>query len=75
MAGPDAAPAVGRRTLLPVPGGPGQPSGPTMRVCPQGLDDGGRRKAAGSRLDGTPHKGVPVMPPGSTAYGDRNRRK
>ncbi len=36
--GQDAAPAGGRRTLLPHSGGPGQPSDPTMRVCLQWLD-------------------------------------
>jgi len=46
--GPDAAPARGRRTLLPLPGGAGAPPGGTTAPCEELADGGPLRPARGS---------------------------
>jgi hypothetical protein len=63
----DAAPAGGRRTLLPHSGGPGQPSDPTMRVCLRWLDV--TRTMAGESWPGRVGLKPPVAASGSTAPG------
>ena len=53
MMEPDAAPAGGRRTLLPHPGGAGAPPGTTMSPCEELADGGrlGRPSRLGTRVD------------------------
>ncbi len=59
--------------VTPLPGGPGQPSGPITRARPKGLD-AAPAKGGGSRPDEACRK-PPRPVPGSYGAGDRNRRK
>ena len=52
-------------------GGPGQPSGPTTRVCLQWLDGAGRRAAKAARTGGL----GPLSPQRKNGPWNRNRRK
>ncbi len=56
MVEPDAAPARGRRTLLPLPGGAGAPPAGTM-TCREELADGRALRPAGGLKAWLPKRG------------------
>jgi len=63
----DAAPAGGRRTLLPLPGGAGAPPGGTMTPCEE-LADGGRKACPRLERRGHP-KGIAASEPEAVRNG------